>query len=172
LLLGDHDYSSASHSQRFLCCHCFQLASAVCCLHSNYFTRASLFLCKHLIGSPTHPLTLHIWTNTTRLACIVAPLHRPINQFYPTTSVQPSRNRFRVPERTYSIWEDYPNKIFTEEESMAYTNSIGSSTSSTKRKRDSETLFYAVKKGKVPGIYQSWPEAQEASGNFEKSFCT
>jgi viroplasmin and RNaseH domain-containing protein len=55
---------------------------------------------------------------------------------------------------------------------MAYTNSIGSSTSSTKRKRDSETLFYAVKKGKVPGIYQSWPEAQEASGNFEKYFCT
>jgi viroplasmin and RNaseH domain-containing protein len=55
---------------------------------------------------------------------------------------------------------------------MAYTKSIGSNTSSTKRKRDSETLFYAVKKGKVPGIYQSWPEAQEASGNFEKSFCT
>ena len=43
---------------------------------------------------------------------------------------------------------------------MAYTKSIGSSTSSTKRKRGSEARFYAVVEGKVPGVYQTWPEAQ------------
>ncbi|KAF2845368.1 hypothetical protein T440DRAFT_483448 [Plenodomus tracheiphilus IPT5] len=42
---------------------------------------------------------------------------------------------------------------------MPGANSITSTTSSGKRKRDTSAKFYAVKVGRKPGVYQTWPEA-------------
>lgn len=42
---------------------------------------------------------------------------------------------------------------------MPGPNSVTSITSSGKRKRDTAVKFYAVKVGRKPGVYQSWPEA-------------
>lgn len=41
---------------------------------------------------------------------------------------------------------------------MGDTKSVISTTSSGKRKRTAAPAFYAVRVGRVPGIYHSWPD--------------
>ncbi|KAI8943369.1 hypothetical protein NX059_001383 [Plenodomus lindquistii] len=50
---------------------------------------------------------------------------------------------------------------------MPSTKSVTSVTSSGKRKRDAGPKFYAVKVGRKPGVYQSWPEAYAQVDGFK-----
>jgi ribonuclease HI len=68
-------------------------------------------------------------------------------------------------QRLYSTWEDYPDTILTEEGSMAGNPSATSATSSAKR-RSGPLKFYAVKAGRVPGVYQNWEDVRQQTEGF------
>ena len=82
---------------------------------------------------------------------------------------QPLTSRFF--RRGYSSWDDYPNTLFTENGFMAGTASVTSSGLGAKRKRDSAPKFYAVKAGKVPGVYTTWDEAKRQTDGVSGSIC-
>lgn len=68
-------------------------------------------------------------------------------------------------QRTLSTYEDILDLL--DFDTMPGTNSVASTKSSGKRKRDTAIKFYAVKVGRVPGVYQSWPAAQAQIQGYE-----
>jgi len=66
----------------------------------------------------------------------------------------------------------HPFPIFAE---IPHADTVMSTTSSGKRKR-AAGKFYAVRKGRTPGIYNSWPDCQQQTDRFRnpefKSFAT
>jgi len=54
---------------------------------------------------------------------------------------------------------------------MPAAPSTTSETSSGKHKRDTPLAFYAVKIGRVPGVYQTWNEANEQIQGFKGAIC-
>jgi len=54
---------------------------------------------------------------------------------------------------------------------MAGTASVTSSGSSGKRKRVSTPKFYAVKAGRLPGVYSTWDEAKRQIDGVSGSIC-
>ena len=67
--------------------------------------------------------------------------------------------------RLYSTWEDYPDTFVTEQGSMAGAPSTTSTTSNAKRKTG-PLKFYAVKAGRVPGVYQNWEDVRQQTEGF------
>lgn len=54
---------------------------------------------------------------------------------------------------------------------MQRAQSTTSAASSGKRKRDTPMAFYAVKVGRIPGVYQTWNEANEQIQGFKGATC-
>jgi hypothetical protein len=109
-------------------------------LHANRgadFARQSYNILRHSIHH------VRFSTRADSLAQIHLPLH-----------VQAYRNDLRLRTAT---WEGYTDPIYTKYGTM--TMSATSNTSSGKRKRSSPK-FYAVRVGRKPGIYQSWPDCE------------
>jgi hypothetical protein len=114
-------------------------------------------LTRHAITRLCHP--------ASRFTC---PANAPTSITYPPSN---SSAVYKPPRRAYSTWEeDYPLTLVSEQGAMATTTSAPSTTSSGKRKR-SAPAFYAVKKGRVPGIYQSWDDANRNVQGFDNPIC-
>lgn len=73
---------------------------------------------------------------------------------------------FHSARRSRSAWEDYPDTVVTEQGSMAGAPSTTSTTSSAKR-RNGPLKFYAVKAGRVPGVYQNWEDVRQQTEGFD-----
>jgi hypothetical protein len=80
----------------------------------------------------------------------------------------PTRSSYSL-RRLHSTWEDYPTTIVTEQGSMAGAPSNTSTTSSTKRKHG-PLKFYAVKAGRVPGVYQNWEDVRQQTEGFNNHY--
>lgn len=61
--------------------------------------------------------------------------------------------------------------IDKEIESETYIDMPSTVSSGSKRKR-TDSAFFAVRRGRTPGIYASWPDCQEQIGGFSGAECT
>ena len=97
-------------------------------------------------------------------------LHRHTHRLRPhlfSPFVVRTSTRSSAIRRLHSNWDDYPDTVVTEYNSMAGATSTASSTSTAKRRYGPPPKFYAVKAGRVPGVYQNWEDVRKQTEGFK-----